>query len=175
MVQPLLSSSRPLVIIACCNSLTISKLSNTDFVLENPDTAPVGITPVCGIPRAANSSLGNIAVRPYYILLAPHISLHSLSERHRLWSFCRLRPLSHPPLQQAQSCSGPHRAPRDIDNLYYDVHPPTLNDWLDLRPGFRCPHHHHSDPCRRRCVFLLVSARERAHCNAGGSASSLKK
>jgi hypothetical protein len=43
-----------------CN-LFYRQLSRTAFVLEDPTTAPVGINPVCGIPRAGNSSLGNIA------------------------------------------------------------------------------------------------------------------
>ncbi len=163
------------------HNLTIFKLLSTDFVLEDPATAPVGIKPVCGIPRAGNSSLGNIAVRLYHTLLPPTLltlanctssHFHSLSERHRLCSFCRLRSLSHPPLQQAQSCSRPHRAPRDVDNLHCDVHPPTLNHWLDLRPGFRCPCRPHSSPCWRHCLFLLVSARERARCDPGASEST---
>ena len=102
MVQPLLSSSRP-PIIPFIHYLTIPKLSNTNFTLEDPATAPVGINPVCGIPRAGNSRLGNIAVRIYYhtpissCLVLPH----SLSERRCLWSFRGLGPLSHTPLQQA--------------------------------------------------------------------------
>jgi len=42
-----------------CN-LFYRQLSNTNFTLEDPATAPVGITPVCGIPRAGNGKLGNI-------------------------------------------------------------------------------------------------------------------
>ena len=50
--------------------LTTFKLSNTNFTLEDPATAPVGVTPVCGIPRAGNGRLGNIAVRFYHTLLS---------------------------------------------------------------------------------------------------------
>jgi len=43
-----------------CN-LFYRQLSNTNFTLQDPATAPVGINPVCGIPRAGGSRLGNIA------------------------------------------------------------------------------------------------------------------
>jgi len=43
-----------------CN-LFYRQLSSTAFVLEASATAPVGIKPDCGIPRAGGSGLGNIA------------------------------------------------------------------------------------------------------------------
>jgi len=43
-----------------CN-LFYRQLSATNFTLEDPATAPIGISPACGIPRAGNGRPGNVA------------------------------------------------------------------------------------------------------------------
>ena len=170
--------------------LQLSRLSNSTLQGASSDatSAPVGINPMCGIPRAGtNGSIGNVAniiACGLSIIVVVGLILRCNQRKAavgkvfistllliRIIRTPFVTPFSHKILQSFRSDAdafSPDRTHWTADiprHLPYNPSSSTHHQWLITEAGHHCPRgtDGHSCRCRRRPLLVVAGQRHRCH------------